>query len=57
MFKNKYKQKYEEQEYIKRILFFIYPKLYLIWNDIERLSKQNYPSKNIKTIIKEKYNV
>lgn len=57
MFKNKYKQKYEEQEYIKRILFFIYPKSYLIWNDIERLSKQNYPSKNIKTIIKEKYNV
>lgn len=57
MFKNKYKQKYEEQERIKKILFLIYPKLWFIYNDIERLLKQNYPLKNIVILMKDKYNV
>ena len=57
MFKNKYKQKYEEQERIKKILFLIYPKLWFMYNDIERLLKQNYPLKNIVILMKDKYNV
>ena len=57
MFKNKYKQKYEEQERIKKVLFLIYPKLWFIYNDIERLLKQNYPLKNIVILMKDKYNV
>lgn len=57
MFKNQYKQKYEEQERIKKILFLIYPKLKFIYSDIERLLKQNYPLKNIVILIKDKYNV
>ena len=57
MFKNKYKQKYEEQERIKKILFLIYPKLWFVYNDIERLLKQNYPLKNIVILMKDKYNV
>ena len=57
MFKNQYKQKYEEQERIKKILFLIYPKLQFMYNDIERLLKQNYPLKNIVILMKDKYNV
>ena len=57
MFKNQYKQKYEEQERIKKVLFLIYPKLWFIYNDIERLLKQNYPLKNIVILMKDKYNV
>lgn len=57
MFKNRYKQKYEEQERIKKILFLIYPKLWFIYNDIEKLLKQNYPLKNIVILMKDKYNV
>lgn len=57
MFKNQYKQKYEQQERIKKILFLIYPKLQFIYDDIERLLKQNYPLKNIVILMKDKYNV
>jgi cellobiose-specific phosphotransferase system component IIB len=57
MFKNQYKQKYEEQEHIKKILFLICPKLKFMYNDIEKLLKQNYPLKNIVILMKDKYNV
>ena len=57
MFKNQYKQKYEQQERIKKILFLIYPKLQFMYNDIERLLKQNYPLKDIVILMKDKYNV
>lgn len=57
MFKNQYKQKYEEQERIKKLLFLIYPKLQFMYNDVEKLLKQNYPLKNIVILMKDKYNV
>ena len=53
----KIKKQYEEQEYIKKVLFLVYPETYFIWHDIDRLLKQNYPLEKISYIIKERYNV
>lgn len=38
-----------------KVLILIYPKLYLIWNDINRMLSNNYPIENIRKIIKRKY--
>lgn len=38
-----------------KILILIYPKLYFVWNDINRMLSNNYPIENIQKIIKGKY--
>ena len=40
---------------VTKVLILIYPKLYPIWNDINRMLSNNYPIESIQKIIKGKY--
>ena len=50
-----FNKKPKEQMKVTEILISIYPKLYPIWNDIDRMLSNNYPIENIQKIIKGKY--